>query len=234
MARSRYRRADAAAPRMRIIPFGGLDRGVAERELNLIQLGAIFEGEVYEGAPGIVRRDRLGIASHAAQNALRAEPAPQSPGLPCSRRGRHRSFRPCRHGNGPLASLFADQVHHAPAAVACWIWAKASRTASSRRSPQPTSTARMVRCRFPWFVAGSGAASSGLRLALREPSYRHLCRAAARRRSLGWPAPPPDRAVRYRQPPQPVFGRRRAPNSRWPARAPWIRGTPAMPAPWRA
>ena len=42
----------------------------------------------------------------------------------------------------------------------CWICSKVSRTASSRRSPQPTSTARMARSRLPWLVAGSGAASS--------------------------------------------------------------------------
>ena len=80
----------------------------------------------------------------------------------------------------------------------CWMWANVSRTASSRRSPQPTSTARMARSRFPWFVATSGAASSpsAWRLVSQLPVRTPRC--SAPRGCPGWPAPPPDRAARYR------------------------------------
>ena len=59
------------------IPFGGLNRGVAERELDLIQLGAAFEGELGEGAPEIVRRDRVGIPRRPRAECLACSAAPR-------------------------------------------------------------------------------------------------------------------------------------------------------------
>src|ERR1051325_11390131 len=46
------------------IPFRRLNRRVAERELDLIQLGAAFESQFGEGAPEVVGRDRLRIPRH--------------------------------------------------------------------------------------------------------------------------------------------------------------------------
>ena len=39
------------------VALGGLDRGVAERELDLLERGAALVGELGEGAPQVVRRD---------------------------------------------------------------------------------------------------------------------------------------------------------------------------------
>jgi hypothetical protein len=48
------------------IPFHRLNRGVAKRELDLIQLGAAFESQLGKRPPEVVRRDRLGIAGDGA------------------------------------------------------------------------------------------------------------------------------------------------------------------------
>ena len=39
------------------VALGGLDGGVAERELDLLERGLALVGELGEGAPQVVRRD---------------------------------------------------------------------------------------------------------------------------------------------------------------------------------
>lgn len=56
------------------VAFGGLDRGVVERELDLVELGAALVGEFRKGAPEVVGRDRLTVSIHGAQNPFGAEP----------------------------------------------------------------------------------------------------------------------------------------------------------------
>ena len=60
------------------VALGGLDRGVAERELDLLERGAALVGELGEGAAQVVRRDfseagLAGIGGYGLEDGLRLD-----------------------------------------------------------------------------------------------------------------------------------------------------------------
>ena len=161
------------------VALGGLDGGVPQRDLDLLERRAAPVGELGEGAPQVVRRDPAeagpaGVGGDGLEDRLRgertgADAAGFGDGAQHGPRGdpggrgpaiEHR-LGPGRHRDGADAAVLADEIDDRPAALALRDVALNSNPANSpRRNPQPTSSPSSTRSRRPFAVAGSGASRS--------------------------------------------------------------------------
>ena len=116
------------------VALGGLDGGVAERELDLLERRPARVGELGEGAPQVVRRDpdadAVTVGGDRLEDRLRPQrTGPDAAGLRDA--AQHRSgvdaggrgpaieggLGPGRHRDGADAAVLADEIDDRPAAL---------------------------------------------------------------------------------------------------------------------
>jgi len=118
------------------ITFCGLNRCVAQQELNLLQLTATVVAQLRAGPPQIVRCNVLQACSlatgsdHVPDNILREAATPHlspsgdgskdfalaDPSGPCPLI--ESGFHPVRNGHGANVATFANQIHYGPVSLA--------------------------------------------------------------------------------------------------------------------
>ena len=136
------------------IPFGGLNRGVAQQHLDLLQFAARSPTQLRAGAPQVVRRNignvNLGgvllkhlpddlLTQAVACNAATAVHGPENMAVgSILRRGPRVDchLHPRWHWRGSNASVFPNQIDNAPAPIA--LLEVCEREGRHFRSPQPT------------------------------------------------------------------------------------------------
>ena len=154
------------------VALGGLDRGVAERELDLLERGAALVGELGEGAPQVVRRDfteagLAGIGGYGLEDRLGPERSgSDAAGLV---EGPQHGSGGDGGGGGPAAFALGDRFE-----------AERGELAAPQAAPQQNAVAQA----FPRCRVGGGEQLLGLRRTIIECTA-HDTRAATLKRRCG-------------------------------------------------